>query len=167
MECSVTSFELVVIDIWARYISRGSIPVPADCRLSMIQHSRLPLQYSKWILDKMAMSCLWDANEVLLEDLDSDVWPTNNGLIQFLGIEKREKHFRNSVAIEEQQEQVDLGKRAGHTCWGASLTREKKSSTTLSCSKVRKKVPKNILWKKLKNPTISEQWFVKKRLLWH
>lgn len=102
------------------------------------------LQYSKWILDKNGN--VLSSNEIALEDLDSE-YDCNNGLIQFLGIEKREKSILELGGTEEQQEQLDLGKRVKQLA-GDDLT-EEEIIQALSYAKAQKKA-KNIFMKKLK-----------------
>ena len=108
------------------------------------------LQYSKWILDKNGN--VLSSNEIALEDLDSE-YDRNNGLIQFLGIEKREKSILELGGTEEQQEQLDLGKRVKQLA-GDDLT-EEEIIQALSYAKAQKKAKKHI-YEETENPTISD-----------
>lgn len=77
------------------------------------------LIHNDWLVDK-------DGNEVspqnvALEDLAPE-YDKNNGLIQFLGIEKREKSIIELGGTEEQQQDLDFGKQARRV--GKSLTEE-------------------------------------------
>lgn len=66
------------------------------------------LQYSEWIFDKNGN--LTSPHEIALEDLAPE-YDSYNGLIQFLGIEKREKSILEMGGTEEQQEQMELGRK--------------------------------------------------------
>ena len=66
------------------------------------------LQNYRWLINKEGK--VVSAQKIALEDLDSG-YNRNNGLVQFLGIEKREKSIIELGGTEEQQEQMDLGKR--------------------------------------------------------
>lgn len=78
------------------------------------------LQHNDWLVD--VNGNVASANEIALEDLDPE-YDRNNGLIQFLGIEKREKSIIELGGTEEQQEQMDLGKRIKNIA-GNDLTEE-------------------------------------------
>ncbi len=67
------------------------------------------LQHNKWLVDKDGY--LVSADKVALEDLDPD-YDRNNGLVQFLNIEKREKSIIELGGTKEQQDQMDFGKMA-------------------------------------------------------
>lgn len=67
----------------------------------------LQLQNYKWIYDLNGKK--WSAKDIALEDLDP-LYDRNNGLIQFLGIEKREKSIIELGGTKEQQEMLDFGK---------------------------------------------------------
>lgn len=66
------------------------------------------LQCEKWLFDINGQ--LVSAKDIALEDLDSG-YDRNNGLINFLEIEKREKSILELGGTEEQQFQMELGKR--------------------------------------------------------
>ncbi len=66
------------------------------------------LRHNQWLVD--ANGNVVSAEDVALEDLAPE-YDRDNGLIQFLGIEKREKSIIELGGTEEQQEQLDLGKR--------------------------------------------------------
>lgn len=66
------------------------------------------LMNNKWLMDKEGY--VVSAKDIALEDLDPE-YNRNNGLVQFLGIEKREKSIIELGGTKEQQEQMDLGKR--------------------------------------------------------
>lgn len=97
------------------------------------------LQYSKWIFDNNGNIC--SSDKIALEDLDIE-YDRNNGLIQFLGIEKREKSILELGGTEEQQEQLDLGKRIKQLA-GDDLT-EEEIIQALTNAKVQKKSRKHI-----------------------
>lgn len=65
------------------------------------------LKHNQWLVD--TNDNLVSAEDIALEDLAPE-YDRNNGLIQFLGIEKREKSIIELGGTEEQQEQLDLGK---------------------------------------------------------
>lgn len=65
------------------------------------------LRHNQWLVD--IDGYLVSAEEVALEDLAPE-YDRNNGLIQFLGIEKREKSIIELGGTKEQQEQLNLGK---------------------------------------------------------
>lgn len=65
------------------------------------------LRHNQWLVD--ANGNVVSAEDVALEDLAPE-YDRDNGLIQFLGIEKREKSIIELGGTEEQQEQLDLGK---------------------------------------------------------
>ena len=62
----------------------------------------------EWLFDNDGNIC--SAQSVYLENLAPE-YSRSNGLIEFLGIEKREKTIIELGGTEEQQEQMDLGKR--------------------------------------------------------
>lgn len=66
------------------------------------------LQYYKWIFDKDGNIC--SPYEIALEDLAPE-YDRNNGLLHFLGIEKREKSIVELGGTEEQQANMEIGKR--------------------------------------------------------
>ena len=66
------------------------------------------LQHKSWLFD--TNDKVVSAKKVVIEDLDSR-YNRNNGLIQFLGIEKREKSIIELGGTAEQQEQMELGKK--------------------------------------------------------
>lgn len=66
------------------------------------------LIHSEWIVD--VNDEVMSPSQIALEDLAPE-YDRNNGLIQFLCIEKREKSIIELGGTEEQQEQLDLGKR--------------------------------------------------------
>lgn len=78
------------------------------------------LQYSEWIFDNSGN--VKSPNQIALEDLDP-AYNRNNGLIQFLNIEKREKSIVDLGGTDEQQEQLNLGKRIKQLA-GDDLTEE-------------------------------------------
>lgn len=96
------------------------------------------LQYSEWIFDKDGN--IYSPDKIALEDLDAE-YDRNNGLIQFLGIEKREKSILELGGTEEQQEQLDLGKRVKQLA-GDDLT-EEEIIQALSYAKAQKKARKH------------------------
>lgn len=97
------------------------------------------LQYSRWIFDKNGN--VLSSVEIVLEDLDAE-YDRNNGLIQFLGIEKREKSILELGGTEEQQEQLDLGKRVKQLA-GDDLT-EEEIIQVIANAKAQKKARKHI-----------------------
>lgn len=66
------------------------------------------LIHSKWIIDVYGKTV--SPAETALEDLPND-YQRNNGLIQFLGIEKREKTIIELGGTQEQQDAVDFGRK--------------------------------------------------------
>ncbi len=79
------------------------------------------LIYNNWLVD--INGNFVSAKNVVLEDLDPE-YDKNNGLIQFLGIEKREKSIIELGGTEEQQQDLDFAKKARRV--GKSLTEEEK-----------------------------------------
>ena len=77
------------------------------------------LIYGKWLVDKEGY--LVSAKEITLEDLAPE-YDINNGLVQFLGIEKREKSIIELGGSEEQQAQFNIGKLVKD--YGGNLTEE-------------------------------------------
>lgn len=97
------------------------------------------LQYSEWIFDKNGN--IYSPDKIALEELDVE-YDQNNGLIQFLRIEKREKSIIELGGTEEQQEQLDLGKRIKELA-GDDLT-EEEIIKILANAKAQKKGRKNV-----------------------
>lgn len=77
------------------------------------------LIHNDWLVDKEGNEV--SPQNVALEDLAPE-YDRNNGLIQFLGIEKREKSIIELGGTEEQQQDLDFGKQARRV--GKSLTEE-------------------------------------------
>lgn len=77
-------------------------------RTSYISSFKDALIHEEWLMDKDG-NLVSPAN-IALEDLDPG-YDKNNGLLHFLGIEKREKSITELGGTEEQQAQYDLGKR--------------------------------------------------------
>lgn len=69
---------------------------------------RCDLLNLEWLFNSDGEIC--SAQELFLEDLAPE-YSRNNGLIEFLGIEKREKSIIELGGTEEQQKQLDFGKR--------------------------------------------------------
>lgn len=78
------------------------------------------LIHNRWLVDVNGRFV--SAKSIAFEDLDPE-YDRNNGLIQFLGIEKREKSIIELGGTEEQQEQMDLGRRLKNLA-GDVLTEE-------------------------------------------
>lgn len=78
------------------------------------------LIHERWLVDVNGRFV--SAKNIAFEDLDPE-YDRNNGLIQFLGIEKREKSIIELGGTEEQQEQMDLGRRLKNLA-GDDLTEE-------------------------------------------
>lgn len=92
------------------------------------------LIYSGWIVNNE--NEVMSPSEIALEDLAPE-YDRNNGLIQFFGIEKREKSIIELGGTEEQQEQMDFGKRVKSIA-GDELT-EDEIIQALAEAKARKK----------------------------
>ena len=69
---------------------------------------KFALQSNRWLVNKNGVRI--SANSVAIEDLDPE-YDLNNGLVQFLGIEKREKSIIDLGGTQEQQDNLDLGKK--------------------------------------------------------
>ncbi|MGI6223273.1 MAG: sacsin N-terminal ATP-binding-like domain-containing protein [Prevotella sp.] len=96
------------------------------------------LQHDQWLVDKNDNAV--SAEEVALEDLNPG-YDRNNGLIQFLGIEKKEKSIVELGGTQEQQNQMDLGKRIKSLA-GDDLT-EEEIIQAIAAAKAKKVEKKN------------------------
>ena len=106
------------------------------------------LLHQLWLFD--VKDKIVSAYDISLEDLAPE-YNRNNGLVQFLNIEKREKSILELGGSKEQQEQMDLGKLVKSFA-GDELTIDEIRQAIIKEAKAKKKVSANIV------NVVSDEW---------